>query len=185
MKTKYDRMPAFEEAQEVFVMQGLACGMSYRDIAGKIILLWEDYNESHRKQLLMRVGRVATSDKTRDYIRMAREGWEKECADVPIAIRKIRLQRMEQEYHRLETESIEKVIVTPDNRVIDVYRQNTPMMLKLLDQARVEMSEVNKPTQSAPMGKAEGGLKINMRGDNIFSDAEESQLKDKKPSMAV
>ena len=168
MSGKYTTIPQFSEAHEAFIAQGLACGMSYRDIAEKMMLFFDGFNPDQEKKIIIRITRVAHSDKMKEYILDSRETWEKECADVPIAVRKIRLQRMENEYHPIKKESIEKVIVTPSAQEIIVYKQNTPMMLKLLQAAKAEMAELNQPTQDAPQGKTEDSLKITMREDSMF-----------------
>ena len=169
MSNTYTTIPKFEESHEAFIAQGLACGMSYRDISQKMMLFFEGFSPDQEKKIIIRIARTANSEKMRDYIRNARETWDKECADVPIAIRKIRLQRMENEYHRIEKETIDKVIVTPSNQEIIVYKQNTPMMLKLLQAAKAEMAELNQPTKDAPQGKTEDILKITMREDDMFT----------------
>ena len=165
-----NRVLEFNDAHEAFVVQGLACGMSYHDIVDKMLLFFSEFDPLQKKRLMIKVARVAQSEKARDFIRDSRETWEKECQDVPIAIRKIRLQRLENEYHRLERESIEKVIVTPSNQEIVVYRQNTQLLLKLLMAAKSEMAELTQPTRDAPQGKSDSQLQVNMRSDDMFKD---------------
>ena len=164
----YNRVK-LDESHEAFIVQGIACGLSYRDIADKMIALFNGFDSSHRAQLVTKIARVATSTKFRDFIRDSREAWEKECLDVPIAVRKIRLQRLENEYHRLEKQSVEKVIVTPSNQEIIVYRQNTDKMLKLLQAAKSEIFELTQPTKDAPQGKRDDKLEVTMRGDAMFN----------------
>ena len=168
VKTTYNQLPMITGEHEAFIVQSLACGMSAIDVTAKMILFFDEFDEQHDKKLLLKIMRVGRSKKFIDYIRSVREGWEKECLDIPIAIRKIRLQMLWDEYHRIPKESLDKVIITPSGDEIHVYKQNTNHVLKIIEQARQEITELTRPSRDAPKGKKEDALQINMTDGNMF-----------------
>ena len=185
MQTKFKQMPKLTSEHEAFIVQSLACGMSARDIVSKMVMFFDECDKSHEGKLLLKVMRVGRSDDFKAYIRKAREAWEKECYDVPLMIRKIRLEMLWEEYHRLPKESFDKVVVTPKGDEIYVYKQNTDYILKILDQARREEVELTRPTREAPKGKAEDKLEINMTDGSVFNRDPVSDLSDDDGGVPV
>ena len=186
MQTKFKQMPQLTSEHDTFIVQSLACGMSARDIVSKMVMFFnEDFDKSHENKLLLKVMRVGRSDQFKAYIRKAREAWEKECYDVPLMIRKIRLEMLWEEYHRLPKESFDKVVVTPKGEEIHVYKQNTDYILKILDQARREEVELTRPTREAPKGKAEDKLEIKMTDGSVFNRDPGSNLSDDDSGVPV
>ena len=169
-----EQIPRFGIEHKEYVLEALAAGLSPPQVAEDFIEVFPDligdveFKEA-RSAILMRIeNTVARYSEEIEAIRKAHDDQDPEWDKVPIARAGYRLRLLMRMLHEIPIKTLQRVGEDTAGRPYKVYKYLISERLKVLEQARQEVSFMNK---SGDFVDSDGKIKT---GDGSFGDVSQT-----------